>query len=170
MQFAKVFEYKKWANSQLLDFGERQFSKLPENDGIFFVRILNHTTIVDSLFTSRILGEPEKYTADNTVETPSFSELRERMAHNDTRLVQYAMSASKDELDKVIQFNFVDGDIGTMSVEEVLFHLLTHGNNHRGMASRVLAENNLERPKDTYTRYLHLAEPTRRGSAVLKEK
>ncbi|MEZ9549344.1 MULTISPECIES: DinB family protein [Vibrio] len=170
MQFAKAFEYKKWANSQLLDFGARQFSKLPENDGTFFVRILNHTTVVDSLFISRILGEPGKYTADNTVETPSFSELRERMAHNDTWLVQYALSASKEELDKVIQFNFVDGDIGTMSVEEVLLHLLTHGNNHRGMASRVLAENNLERPKDTFTRYLHLAEPARRGSAVLKEK
>lgn len=26
MQFAKAFEYKKWANSQLLDFGARQFS------------------------------------------------------------------------------------------------------------------------------------------------
>ncbi|WP_409372704.1 hypothetical protein [Pseudoalteromonas sp. bablab_jr011] len=49
-----------------------------------------------------------------------------------------------------------------MSVAEILIHLLTHGSNHRGMASRVLAANNLERPKDTFTRYLHQLEPLRR--------
>ncbi len=79
MQFASAFQYKKWANDELLELGEKQFSQLPENDATFFVRILNHTTVVDSLFISRILGEPEKYSGDNTVETPSLSELRRTM-------------------------------------------------------------------------------------------
>ncbi len=55
MQFASAFQYKKWANDELLELGEKQFSQLPENDATFFVRILNHTTVVDSLFISRIL-------------------------------------------------------------------------------------------------------------------
>ncbi len=55
MDFSKAFHYKKWANTQLLDLGEQQFSGLPESDATFFVRILNHTTVVDSLFISRIL-------------------------------------------------------------------------------------------------------------------
>ncbi|TBT15609.1 damage-inducible protein DinB, partial [Vibrio parahaemolyticus] len=79
MDFSKAFQYKKWANNELLDIGEQQFSILPESDATFFVRILNHTTVVDSLFISRIMGEPEKYSGDNTVETPTISELREAM-------------------------------------------------------------------------------------------
>ncbi|WP_020405797.1 DinB family protein [Hahella ganghwensis] len=163
MQFAKAFQYKKWANNELLNFGEQQFSKLPESDSTFFIRILNHTAVVDSLFISRILGEPEKYSGDNTVETPTLSELRETMNQNDSWLVDFAESTSKEELKRIVSFNFVDGDTGQMSVEEILLHLLTHGSNHRGMASRVLAENNLERPKDTFTRYLHQVEPSRRA-------
>ncbi|WP_417552247.1 DinB family protein [Marinomonas fungiae] len=162
MDFSTAFQYKKWANKELLDIGEQQFSILPESDATFFVRILNHTTVVDSLFISRILGKPEKYSGDNTVETPTLSELRETMNQNDSWLVQYVGAASKEELKRVVSFKFVDGDTGQMSVEEILLHLLTHGSNHRGMASRVLAENNLKRPKDTFTRYLHQLEPSRR--------
>ncbi|TOM32295.1 damage-inducible protein DinB, partial [Vibrio parahaemolyticus] len=146
MDFSKAFQYKKWANNELLDIGEQQFSILPESDATFFVRILNHTTVVDSLFISRIMGEPEKYSGDNIVETPTISELREAMNQNDSWLVQYVGAASKEELKRVVPFKFIDGDTGQMSVEEILLHLLTHGSNHRGMASRVLAENNLERP------------------------
>ncbi len=162
MQFAKAFQYKKWANDELLACGERQMAQLPENDAVFFVRILNHTTVVDSLFISRIMGEPEKYDADNTIETPTLSELRQSMEENDSWLINFAVSATSEELARRVAFRFVDGDSGQLSVEEILLHLLTHGSNHRGMASRVLAANNLERPKDTFTRYLHDIEPERR--------
>jgi len=47
-------------------------------------------------------------------------------------------------------------------VEEILLHLLTHGSNHRGMAARVLAVNGLDRPRDTFTRFLHQSDPVRR--------
>ncbi|PNH91115.1 damage-inducible protein DinB [Vibrio diazotrophicus] len=162
MQLAKAFQYKQWANAELLALGEQQFDRLPQDDAIFFVRILNHTTVVDSLFISRILGEPEKYSADNTVETPTIAELRQTMEQNDSWLVNYAQSLTPEELERSIVFKFVDGDLGTLTVEEILLHLLTHGSNHRGMASRTLAANGLERPKDIFTRYLHQAEPSRR--------
>lgn len=164
MQLAKAFQYKQWANAELLALGEQQFDKLPQDDAIFFVRILNHTTVVDSLFISRILGESEKYSADNTVDTPTLAELRQTMEENDSWLVNYAQSLTSEELERSIVFKFVDGDLGTLTVEEILLHLLTHGSNHRGMASRTLAVNGLERPKDTFTRYLHQAEPSRRQS------
>lgn len=165
MLFADAFKYKQWANAELLALGERQLPLLPDSDAQFFVRILNHTTVVDSLFISRLSAEAEHYNADNTRETPTIAELRARIAQNDAWLVDFAQRATTDELQRVIAFRFTDGDSGRLSVEEVLLHLLTHGSNHRGMASRTLAVHGLERPKDTFTRYLHEAEPVRRERA-----
>jgi uncharacterized damage-inducible protein DinB len=123
---------------------------------------LNHTAVVDSLFISRISAAAELYAADNTPETPSLSELRERMSKNDSWLIGFVETISSSELGRCISFRFTDGDQGQLSVEEILLHLLTHGSNHRGMAARVLAAQGLERPKDTFTRFLHQLEPWRR--------
>nr|WP_288497559.1 DinB family protein [uncultured Pseudomonas sp.] len=165
MLFADAFKYKQWANAELLALGERQLNQMPESDAEFFIRILNHTTVVESLFISRLSGEAECYSGDNTRETPTFDELRARIAQNDAWLVTFAERATAEELQRVIVFRFTDGDLGQLSVEEVLLHLLTHGSNHRGMAARTLAINGLERPKDTFTRYLHQAQPGRRETA-----
>ncbi|MCK7599195.1 hypothetical protein M0G74_18130 [Microbulbifer sp. CAU 1566] len=167
MLLSNAFKFKKWANTELLMYGERQLHLLPEDDAVFFVRILNHTAVVDSLFISRISGASESYSADNTIETPSFPELQERIEKNDSWLVEFSESANSEILNKVISFKFTDGDYGQLSIEEIMFHLLTHSSNHRGMASRTLASNGLERPKDTFTRYLHEIEPSRRKYARL---
>jgi uncharacterized damage-inducible protein DinB len=163
--FTNAFKYKQWANSELLTFGERQLHLLPESDAVFFIRILNHTTVVDSLFISRMSGTPELYSADNTVETPTYPELKERIERNDSWLVHFSSTATPEILSQIISFTFTDGEHGNLSIEEVMLHLLTHGSNHRGMASRTLASNGLERPKDTFTRYLHEVEPFRREGA-----
>ncbi len=162
MSYLRAFQYKMWANKELLALGESQLASLSYEDATFFIRILNHTTVVDSLFISRIAGEPERYSADNTLETPHISALRESMHSHDSWLIDYASKISIDELERKINFRFVDGENGELNIEEIFLHLLTHGSNHRGMASRVLAENGLERPKDTLTRYIHIAEPSRR--------
>ncbi|MFC6635469.1 DinB family protein [Microbulbifer taiwanensis] len=164
MHYGNAFRYKKWANSELLSFGERQIHLLSKSDASYFIRILNHTAVVDSLFISRISGTQELFTADNTIETPTIPELRERMDQNDSWLVSFSESATSSDLDRKVSFQFKDGDSGQLSIDEILLHLLTHGSNHRGMASRTLASNGLERPKDTFTRFLHKFEPWRRGA------
>jgi uncharacterized damage-inducible protein DinB len=88
------------------------------------------------------------------------------MAQADRWLVEYSASADQAELARDIPFVFTDGDRGRMRVDEMLLHLLTHGSNHRGMAARVLATHGLERPKDTFTRFLHLTYPERRDGGT----
>ena len=162
--YFEAFKYKAWANVEILAYGERQLHLLSEADRSFLLRILNHTAVVDSLFISRISGTADLYAADNTIETPSLSELRERMAKNDSWLIGFVQAVTANELGRCISFCFTDGDQGQLSVEEILLHLLTHGSNHRGMAARVLGAQGLERPKDTFTRFLHQTEPWRRES------
>lgn len=160
--YLDAFKYKAWANAEMLLHGERQLHLLSLADQTFFIRILNHTAVVDSLFISRISDTAEAYAADNTVETPTLSELSKHMSNNDAWLIDFVKSATFAELGRCVTFKFTDGDRGQLSVEEILLHLLTHGSNHRGMAARVLGSNNLERPKDTFTRFLHQLEPSRR--------
>ncbi|MNE58580.1 DinB family protein [compost metagenome] len=62
-----------------------------------------------------------------------------------------------------ISFNFVDGDKGQMSREEMLLHLVTHGGYHRGAIGRILVQCGITPPRDTLTAFLHRSEPGRRG-------
>lgn len=165
--FVSAFKYKKAANKALLDIEGPQLDLLNEKDKTFFLRILNHTSVVDSLFISRLSDTPELYQADNTLNTPTIDELRAFMLECDDWLIEFAKHLTPEIQHQRVSFQFVDGDNGSMSVPEVLLHLLMHGSNHRGMASRVLASNDLERPKDTFTRYLHQVEPHRRMSKKL---
>lgn len=160
--FADAFRYKAWANRALLDDGERQWAALPEEDARFFVRILNHAHVVDRIFIGHLTGKPHGFDADNTVATPTIAELRTAIAAADAWLVEYAAGATSEELAREIGFEFTDGDRGCMRAEEILLHLLTHGNIHRGMAERVLAVHGLDRPADTFTHFLHLTDPARR--------
>lgn len=165
-QFTDAFHYKAWANQELLDCGERQWDALPEEDARFFVRILNHTHVVDRIFIGHITGKPHGFDANNTTETPTLAALRAAMVQTDGWLVAYAERADAMELARDIPFVFTDGDRGRMRVDEMLLHLLTHGSNHRGMAARVLANHGLDRPKDTFTRFLHLTYPERRDGGM----
>jgi len=158
--FVDAFEYKAWANQEILNFGSRQFDRLPPDDGTYFLRILNHTAVVDALFIARLRRRPEPFESDNTVDTPTLESLRTFMSQNDSELT--AIAQSVEDLDQWISFTFADGDPGKMTVAEIFMHLLTHGSNHRGMASRTLANNQLDRPRDTFTRFLHQKDPARR--------
>jgi uncharacterized damage-inducible protein DinB len=161
--FADAFRYKAWANHALLDDGERQWAALPDEDARFFVRILNHAHVVDRIFIGHLTGKPHGFNADNTATTPTVAELRATIAQADAWLVDYAAGATAEELAREIEFEFTDGDRGCMRAEEILLHLLTHGNIHRGMAERVLAVHGLNRPADTFTHFLHLTNPSRRN-------
>lgn len=162
MDFVKAFKYKQWANKELLMCAQLQIERLPEAEALYFIRILHHTSVVDSLFISRINDSAEHYSADNTIETPTLAELSDTMNRHDQWLVDYTLQLSTQELVRDIHFTFVDGESGRLCVSEILLHLLTHGSHHRGMASRVLSSHGLDRPKDTFTRFLHLTEPERR--------
>lgn len=65
-------------------------------------------------------------------------------------------------LSETIAFTFTDGDAGRMSREEMLLHVITHGGYHLGNVGQVLKSISVAPPRDSYTKYLHLSQPTRR--------
>ncbi len=159
-----LFRYKAWADGELLDalatldaaqYGEAHHTCL---------RIFNHIHVVDAIFKGNLLGKPHGFSATNTPETPTLASLRTAIGTLDAWYLDYVASLSQSDGEAVLSFNFVDGDRGQMSREEMLLHLVTHGGYHRGAIGRILVQCGITPPRDTLTTFLHRSEPERRSS------
>lgn len=160
----QAFRYKAWANAEILDaIATIDAARFPEQ-WTLAVRLMNHTHVVDRIFAAHLVGAAHGFTATNTPETPGLEELRASIATTDDWYQAYVARTAHGELAESIAFTFADGDRGCMTREEMLFHVLAHGSYHRGNVGMVLTACGIERPKDTFTRFLHSAEPERRNA------
>lgn len=157
-----LFRYKAWANEELfaelhkLDPGTHQ----AERHGA--IRLLNHIHVVDRIFAGHLGGRAHGQSATNTPETPTLEALQAGVAETDRWYVDYVAALDPALLPEPLQFTFTDGTAGTMSREEMLAHVATHGGYHRGAVGRILAQVSLPPPRDIFTVYLHSAQPERR--------
>lgn len=156
-----LFEYKSWADRELF---ELLASVEPEHAEQLHtsIRTLNHIYVVDRIFKAHLNGESRPFDATNTQTTPSLAQLWTEVAATNTWYEQYVTNLSPSSLVEVIVFEFTDGDRGKMSREEILLHIAMHGGYHRGNVGQVLKSISLMPPRDLYTKFLHLSEPTRR--------
>ncbi|NEX88773.1 damage-inducible protein DinB [Aeromonas rivipollensis] len=158
-----LFRYKAWANGELLDalatLDQLQYPEAHHNA----LRIFNHIHVVDAIFKANLLGERHGFSATNTPETPTLAALRTAIGELDGWYLAYVARLSQADGEAVLSFNFVDGDKGRMSREEMLLHLVTHGGYHRGAIGRILVQCGITPPRDTLTTFLHRSEPGRRG-------
>lgn len=160
-----TFRYKAWANAEILDsIAKVDPSQHPEQRTLA-LRLMNHTYVVDRIFAAHLSGETHEFQGTNTPETPSLDQLRERISESDEWYQRYVSQVPSSELAEPISFTFTDGDRGSMTREEILFHVLAHGAYHRGNVGMTLTGCGIDRPKDTFTRFLHLSEPGRRSAA-----
>jgi len=151
-----LFRYKAWANQGLLD----ALDSAPEGANpveLARVRILlDHTNVVDQLFRARIEGRPEPFAGVISPATPSFSQLRANMYATDTWYIHYTEKASPQEFETVVEFTFLDdGKRGRMTKGEMLGHVLTHANSHRGQIGVTLGALGIKAPADMVTTFLH---------------
>jgi uncharacterized damage-inducible protein DinB len=149
------FLYKAWANKQTLGEIEKIDQVKYPDKLIMAIRLLNHTHVVDKIFIAHLTGTSHPFTATNTQDTPLIKDLRQSVEETDQWLITFSKNVSPTELNNTINFTFTDGDSGAMSVRDILNHLVIHGAYHRGNIGMLLADCELERPNDTFTRFLH---------------
>lgn len=159
------FSYKAWANTEILGSIARIDPSRHPEQWTLAVRLMNHTYVVDRIFAAHLSGTAHGFQDTNTPDTPSLDELRGNIAASDEWYQQYVGQVSDRDLGELIPFTFTDGDRGSMTREEMLFHVLAHGAYHRGNVGMILTACGLDRPKDTFTRFLHLSQPGRRNTA-----
>ena len=158
------FRYKAWANAEILDSIVKIDPSQHPEQWTLAVRLMNHTYVVDRIFAAHLSGETHEFQGTNTPETPSLNQLRDRISASDEWYQRYVSQVPSSELAQPISFTFTDGDRGSMTREEMLFHVLAHGAYHRGNVGMALTACGIDRPKDTFTRFLHLSEPGRRSA------
>ncbi|MCE2660527.1 MAG: DinB family protein [Rubrivivax sp.] len=153
---------KSWSDTELLD--RLATVTAPEHAEVLHmaVRMLNHIHVVDRIFQAHLQGEPHAYTATNTEATPGLAELQFAVAEVDGWYLEYAARVSQYELQQPVAFRFTDGDPGTLTREEMLLHVVTHGAYHRGNVGQMLKSIGVAPPRDLLTRFLHTREPQRR--------
>jgi uncharacterized damage-inducible protein DinB len=155
-----LFGHKAWANVELFDVLE---TLPPGPDAHTAIRTMNHIYVVDRIFRAHLLGQPHDYQGTNTPATPTLSELRRAVAETDAWYQDYVAALDQAALAQPLRFTFTDGDTGAMSREEMLMHVITHGGYHRGNVGQLLKNAAIAPPRDLLTKFLHLAEPDRRG-------
>ena len=157
-----LYAQKSWANHELFN----ALAAVPATEHAqalhTALRTLNHIHVVDRIFRAHLLGEAHGYTATNTDDTPSLDALHFAVAETDAWYEQHVASLPEPALAESLAFRFTDGDTGTMTREEMLVHVLTHGSYHRGNVGQVLKSISVAPPRDLFTKFLHVREPARR--------
>jgi uncharacterized damage-inducible protein DinB len=157
-----LFEYKAWSNNELfsliLTIDRQTF------DGIVYsaTRVLNHAFVVDEIFRCNLQKIPHSYLATNTQETPDLQSLFLKVKELDSWYCSYVSNLSEELLHEKISFLFTDGETGLMTREEMLLHLITHGGYHRGQVGQIIRSASENPPRDIFTRFLHVCDPSRR--------
>jgi uncharacterized damage-inducible protein DinB len=157
-----LFAQKSWANLELFNLLATISSEQHAEAVHTAIRTLNHIYVVDRIFQSHLLGTQHGYTATNTEITPELTNFQFEVAEIDAWFEKFVSSITVNQLDERISFRFTDGDNGTMTREEMLIHVITHGAYHRGNVGQILKSISIAPPRDIYTKFLHISEPSRR--------
>ncbi len=160
----RLFRFKAWANDELLS----RLSALGEDSPVteLAVKALSHSHIVDRIFAAHLRRQAHAYTSANADQMPAFADLCADTRASDREYIDYVSTLDRRQLEERIDFTFTDGAAGSMSREEMLMHVITHGIGHRGQVSAIMLFDSVPPARDGFTTYLHQAEaPARRRVA-----
>lgn len=158
-----LFDYKVWADAQLFPLLASVSADQHANALHSAIRTMNHIHVVDQIFRAHLTGGQHAYQSTNTSGTPRIPALRAAVAATDAWYAQYVAGATSQHLSETLRFTFTDGDSGSMTREEMLLHVITHGGSHRAVIGQILKGLSVTPPRDLLTRFLHVSEPARRG-------
>lgn len=162
MLITTLLNYKAWADGRTLDAVGRIDRHAHPAQFDFARQQLNHMVRVEELFRARLSGVAEPHDSTNTVERPELSDLASRLHASNRWLQEYASGLQGSEFAAWIRFTFVDGKKGRLTREEAIYHLINHGTYHRGAIGHALDLAGAPRPADTFTVFVHAADPQRR--------
>lgn len=137
-----LVRYKAWADGIFLSV----VAALPEAElvaprPIYFgslIRTLHHAYAMDFVWQCHLLGKPHGLATRNPAAHPTMAELATRQHAIDDWYVRYADTVDCQQLEQVLDFEFIGGGRGAMSRRDILLHVVNHGTYHRGHVADML--------------------------------
>ncbi len=159
LKTAEMFlRYKAWANeitfSSLAVLPETELYK--ERDSYFgnIISTLNHVYVIDDVFKAHLNKAKHTYTKRNTDDCPSLKELSCKQKVMDQWYIDYILGVDEKNLQNLVRFEYIGGEQGMMSVNEVILHLVNHASNHRGHVSEMMYKTEYKLKTHDLTAYL----------------
>jgi uncharacterized damage-inducible protein DinB/putative sterol carrier protein len=156
----RLFKYKARANQEILTAMKHLDGAAPATE--IAIRTLCHTHVVDQIFAAHMTGRSHTYTSANLSRAPALEELSQAISTSDQWYLDYVPTLDREQLAERIDFNFTDGAPGRMSREEMLMHVIMHGNYHWGQIGWIMTLEGVTPALDGFTTYLHQTEASAR--------
>lgn len=154
LPYRTVIHQKRWATNGLNAVLAENLERVPSDERILVVRILDHVQIVDEIFRHNLEARPHGYLAPRSVELPSFDALATRARETGDWYAGYADALMPEELDEAIGFSFSNGEPARMTRGEMLLHVVTHAAGHRGQIALLLQKNGIQPFPDRITDFV----------------
>src|SRR4051812_44682236 len=131
--------YDAWSNKVMFD----AVAALPEGEAtkerksLFknIVHTLNHIYVIDLIWQAHLEGRAHGYTARNTPGHPPLAELWHLQQGVDNWYIGWSDKLSDAALGEKHEVELIGGNKSVMSRGEMLLHVVTHTNYHRGFAA-----------------------------------
>lgn len=131
--------YNAWANKRIFD----AVAALPEGEATRerptrfknMVNTLNHLYVVDLIWQAHLEGRPHGIPALDAVLHPQLADLWRARQAIDGWYVDLSDGISDAALEDKVGFTLIGGNRGVMTRGEILLHVVSHSNYHRGFVA-----------------------------------
>jgi len=139
---AMMARYKQWSNKVMFDAvaalpageAEKPRTSLFKN----MVHTLNHNYVIDRIWQAHLEGRDHGYEARNTKDYPPLEDLRRLQQEVDAWYVAWADGQTGASLGETVKYTLIGGARGEMTRGEILLHIVTHTNYHRGYVAEMI--------------------------------
>lgn len=156
--------YTAWADKLMFD----AVAKLPEGEAVKprqslfknIVHTLNHNYVIDRIWQGHLEGRDHGYTARNTPDFPPLADLWRAQSTVHEWYIAWSDALTDAQLDETVSFTLIGGNRGAMTRGEILLHVVTHHNYHRGFAADLFFQIPVRPPVMDLTVFLMEARPS----------
>jgi uncharacterized damage-inducible protein DinB len=169
LPYRTLIHQKRWATNGLNAVIAENFERLPADERILMLRLLDHIQVVDEIFRHNLEARPHNYGAPRSAELPSLDALASGARATADWYAGYADALLPEEVDEAIAFSFANGEPARMTRGEMLLHVATHAAGHRGQVALLLQKNGIQPWPDRITDFLRAEHAGQEQQAAIAE-
>ena len=131
--------YNAWANKTLFN----AVFELPAGEAVktrptlfsSMVNTLNHLYVVDLIWQAHLQGREHGIAALSTVLHAELEQLWQAQQAIDVWYIAWSNALSEAEVDQIVQFTLIGGNLGAMRRGDIMLHVVNHTSYHSGFVA-----------------------------------